>query len=606
MIDREAPLWRLFFSVFHLLSTFMGQTQKNAAKWLLPAVCALAWSAAWYIHYITGFHVEAFLFISQVVLFSVCVLGIRYCPPKWVFIYTGAVVALVFIRPSHHLLFTLDIIPAALYFLVFCSLGMSLHRQPKWRMAFAIAFLVALPINLFAAIVQWFDWEDSFSHLLLHSPLGMGDRSIGNIGQANQLGMFFLLCVLAIERVAAHRALPHERTNHQTPSLSFFYRSDAWCLLLVLAATTGIVTTQSRIVLVCACCLAVAAWWTRRARRGFWNVILIGLPALILLVDAGRTSLHGFLMLQDTATASMHSIQATRMLSSENPRASMWQHVAWMIEQRPWLGWGWRETRYAQIDSMAPNPHFELIDHAHNLFLELAVSFGIPITMLVIALLGYAVYRFKPWRETDGNRITAWIVLGFLFVYSMVEFPLWYLRFMSIAGLAVGYLCAPYALGAKRRLLSTDQKVLTPQPCRPSWRARSLGMFLILGCTSAIFVDYQWASQAYNTSLFWRVGSEGSMPHIIASQRTVLFGPYTAFAIASSDANQHLTDQQLIYYGEQALHISPEPSLMTPLIAAHQRVGNKERAYYLAQRLARAFPENGKMIVRLPASRQSP
>lgn len=335
--------------------------------------------------------------------------------------------------------------------------------------------------------------------------------------------------------------------------------------LLYLGTIFSIALTQSRMAWVC-CFLCALVWLWKRDRRPAWlTAMLVLLPAFVF----GADYLRGVL---DTPHAWQAS--SSRLVSNEHPRLALWMHVIQMIAAKPWFGWGWNEVRFAQFETLVPQPYSGVFDHTHNLFLELALSFGIPVA--VIAALGMCalVFKARPWQETRPVAIMAWLILACLFVYSMLEFPLWSMRFVAVTGLCVGILCAhiaqPFAVQAvgKRVLLTS----------------------VIWAITILAMLDYQWASRAFGSSAIWRVGPEGSLPHVIAAQRTVLFSSYTSFAIVASPARKHLSDEQIVQYGEHALHYAPEPVLLSPLIAAHQRLGHMDRVNHLSARSKQLFP----------------
>jgi O-antigen ligase len=394
------------------------------------------------------------------------------------------------------------------------------------------------------------------------------------VGQPNHLAFLLIVGLIILERVWSGAT----ELAAQSRSLAWVIKPQSVCVLAYILLIAALSTTQSRMGFACACVCSLVWLWTWRVRPRAITCALILLPALLLLTDVGLRELAAL-------TAEKTSTEATenRLLSTEHSRASMWKHAAQIVAQKPWFGWGWRETRYAQVESFPASAHFEAFDHADNLFLELAISFGVPIAALALLLLLYVFIRFKPWQETNPNRVAAWLVLACLFAYSMVEFPLWYLHFMSLTGLVVGYLCAEHIQQHQSQLPSPNNWI--------SMKTRAWICIGLLSTSLLGILDFQWASRAFGSSKLWPTGTEGSDPHLVEAQRTVLFGAYTGFAILAAPTRKYLTNEQVIFYGEQALHVAPEPRLLIPLIDAHQKSGNTERAKYLTDRLLRQFPD---------------
>jgi O-antigen ligase len=490
--------------------------------------------------------------------------------PRGILIAVSLVTVLVLARPSAMLAHTLDILPAAIVFLAYCSVGMLMKSQALVRQCFLAALGVGLVLNVFCALVQWQLWHNDFTAWVPTVGRHVG-RSTGLVGQPNKLA-FFLILALVVMQVFWSRA----------QSLWHGRRLIAWNVMLIgLYASTimAIATTQSRMAWACSF-LCAAAWaWQRRGRPVWLTVLLALLPAFIF----GADYLRGAWIEPQTWTTA-HS----RLVSNEHPRLSLWTHVLQMIAQKPWLGWGWAETRYAQFESLVALPHSGVFNHTHNIFLELALSFGIPIAVLALLGLGWVVWRASPWKEKDELASMAWLALLCLLVYSMLEFPLWSLRFVAIAGILVGLVCRQAAAtpaGAK------------PSPSVPFFSSSS-GRVLLTALLWSISLlamrDYQWASRAFGSSALWRIGPEGSLPHVMAAQQTVLFGANTGFAAVASPARKHLSDPQIVHFGEQALHFAPEPLVLKPLIEAHLRLGHNERAEHLLARARNQFPDQMK------------
>ncbi len=62
-----------------------------------------------------------------------------------------------------------------------------------------------------------------------------------------------------------------------------------------------------------------------------------------------------------------------------------------MIWHDPWTGVGLGEFNFAWTLTPFARPSGETFTHAHNLFLQWAVETGMPLTLLMIALLVYAL-----------------------------------------------------------------------------------------------------------------------------------------------------------------------------------------------------------------------
>jgi len=118
--------------------------------------------------------------------------------------------------------------------------------------------------------------------------------------------------------------------------------------------------------------------------------------------------------------------------------------------QRPWFGYGWMQTSLAQYtaDPYAMSTGGTL-GFAHNLLVDLLVYLGLPLGLMVCALL--AAWGVSAVRRVQ-TREQLWMLLfvAALGVHAMLEFPLHYAYFLLPLGLMLGAL--DVALGFKPAL----------------------------------------------------------------------------------------------------------------------------------------------------------
>lgn len=106
-----------------------------------------------------------------------------------------------------------------------------------------------------------------------------------------------------------------------------------------------------------------------------------------------------------------------------NPRLAVWPQLLEAIGMRPWLGWGFHQVAAAQNAVVSQGAVLsEAYTYSHNLLLDLAVWFGVPIALLFAA--GGVVYAVRRMRA--ARRLLPWYVAAAvlpLAVHSMVEYP---------------------------------------------------------------------------------------------------------------------------------------------------------------------------------------
>ena len=283
-------------------------------------------------------------------------------------------------------------------------------------------------------------------------------------------------------------------------------------------------------------------------------------------------------------------------------RLTLWANVWQAVMQKPWLGWGWGEVGYAQFMTLTTGTRFcDLLDNAHNLPLHLAVSFGLPLALLLVALVLALVRRGQPWRAAQPGARLAWAVLGVVGLHSFLEYPLWYGPFQIAVLLAVLQLSAGEALPgqAYRSLLSGT-------------RPRALGAVAALalaGFCGVVAQSYERVSRLYS----------------IEAARAVVFDPFdelqyhdiflfvneVAFSrLAQPVKNGRPQDQYAL--AQQLLHYSAEPRVIERVLESAQLLGRADEVAFYKARYAQAFPErfiewlamepHGAVIPNAPAS----
>lgn len=120
-------------------------------------------------------------------------------------------------------------------------------------------------------------------------------------------------------------------------------------------------------------------------------------------------------------------------------RLVVWPQLYAAIADRPWLGWGVRGVSVAHnavLDRFADGAPFT---YAHNVILDLAIGFGIPMTLLLVGMA--AVWSAR--RMAHIRNITDWYAFALLIpfgLHSMLEFPFAYAYFLLPACFVMGML----------------------------------------------------------------------------------------------------------------------------------------------------------------------
>ena len=176
-----------------------------------------------------------------------------------------------------------------------------------------------------------------------------------------------------------------------------------WPLMLAALVQPGLNRTRRGVVLTMAAAVVLALVLTE-SRNGWgalvlavplvlgppswpWLLPLLGLALLPVLVAV----LPGFPpLLQDPARALVPEGIWSRLSDAQyageralaSTRISQWALALQLIAERPWFGWG-----AAAFSVIYPLRTGKWHGHAHNLPLELAISHGVPVALLVVSLV---------------------------------------------------------------------------------------------------------------------------------------------------------------------------------------------------------------------------
>ena len=204
-----------------------------------------------------------------------------------------------------------------------------------------------------------------------------------------------------------------------------------WPLTLAASVQQGMNRWRRVVVLTLAVLLVVALVLTE-SRNGWGSLVLVVplvlgppswpwlIPLLVLaLLPVLLSVLPGVpLLLQDPARTlvpeplwarlSYSQYAGERVLAST--RISQWNVALQLIGERPWLGWG-----AAAFSVIYPLRTGKWHGHAHNLPLELAISHGLPVAVLVVGLvLSLLVISLR--RGCSGLFDRAWWTAMFVLV----------------------------------------------------------------------------------------------------------------------------------------------------------------------------------------------
>lgn len=262
------------------------------------------------------------------------------------------------------------------------------------------------------------------------------------LAQSLQIEASWIVALPAHGRAVAHLAQPNLLATllvvtwiaalslHQWRRLSF-----AWLCAVGLTLTIGMVLTDSRIgqlevyalfsfllLIRKRASLSLSIWQLLMLLGGFASVVHLIAPLLesLTALPLGRSAGIG------------NATIASRLLH--------WQTLADAITRSPWWGYGWNQVSVAQANTVLNHAGTgEMIEHSHNLLLDLLVWLGIPLGLACTACLVWWL-RLQLQRCSTPSAAFGLGFIGILLLHSLVEYPLDYFFFLLPFGFVIGRL----------------------------------------------------------------------------------------------------------------------------------------------------------------------
>jgi O-antigen ligase len=249
-------------------------------------------------------------------------------------------------------------------------------------------------------------------------------------------------------------------------------------------------------------------------------------------------------------------------------RRVLWANVLALIAQHPWAGWGWGETDYAHFMTGYNTLRFcDMLDNAHDFPLHLALEFGVPFALAVMAVVGVWILRRTPWREQNARCVMAWCLIVVLGLHSLLEYPLWYGPFQMTLGLAIGLLWA-----------APDAPVQEEAQEAPMLVAA----LLFIGCLYAAW-DFNRVAQVYRQAASRDAAYRDNPLH--HAKQSWLFKNQADFAALTTQTITADNAAELYPQAVRLMHYSPEARVVQRVIDSAKLLGHEEEAQTLTERL---------------------
>ena len=432
-------------------------------------------------------------------------------------------------------------------YIIACAAMALLARQAQvvdpWRLAEALfaALAVAALLSAGLTLYQWL--EQDWLGILVHYRLVSG-RAYANLGQPNNLATLLCWGVLALW------------WGYHRRKLSGAVAAAATGFLLL-----GVVLTRSRtgwLEVAILACSALYIRWRHRTGPQARSVVL--LSAWFVVLAAGLEPVAHQVLRETPAALSNQT--ATGL------RPAIWKVAIDEVTQQPLTGYGWNQGAPAYLSVVERHADVRrVINHAHNVLLDLLVWNGVPLGALI--MVAFAWWARAQWQacRTQEQRLLL-LALAIFVSHALLEFPHTYLFFLLPAAAMMGTLGA---VTPRAPVLAISRWI---------GGTAVLGLGLVLGTT---VLDYQAIERDLQSAKMREAGVHNPYPS--PSPEPVVLGfLQTALQSLRTQPARDLSPRQLADM-RRALDRYPLPWAMFRYATATALAGHPDEAKWALERL---------------------
>ena len=450
-------------------------------------------------------------------------------------------------------------------------LGQRLREElglPVLATVLAAFLLLGAALNTLVGVVQQFGWAPAFvgDYLITFVGLKVNPGVTGNLGQPNHFANYITLGLI---------------------SLGLLYSTcqmRVWQVALLAAPLLFVLTLSGSrspsVYLLCMVCMAFL--WQRRDKS---NLPLLHYSLLLIL---GFALMHGVVQIPLLAGSSATVTSGGNLFSKaagDSFRLAIWRD-AWLIFTRfPWLGAGFEQFSWQQLQLVSHGNTIGWAENAHNIVMQIASEMGMAGLFI---LMGTLALWFRQAHSAKRSIYHWWgyCLLGVLAIHSLLEYPLWYIYFLGVAAFTLGMLDATsYSLrlrGLAGRLSVATMLLLG---------LMSLSQMLYLykfHNLEYIASSMEAAGKAENDSYAMRVRIQLIHDHLMeVHKHALLLRPYAERLLAEAGWD-HDADKGAL--NRRVMHFSPNATVVYREAWVLAQAGQQAEARMQLERAIWAYP----------------
>ncbi|MCK9689607.1 PglL family O-oligosaccharyltransferase [Scleromatobacter humisilvae] len=429
---------------------------------------------------------------------------------------------------------------------------------------FAIGMVAVGSLSALVSVIQVYIPRLADGTLIAQS--GIPGRAVGNLRQPNHLASLLVWSVIALVPLVEWRRI------------SRWFGLAIGVLMMAAVVLSGSRTGLYGGTLVLVVWGAVDTRLSRGTRIALVSSILF------------PVGIHAWQWLSEHLSFVPHAVgTATRVGDGDSSHFAIWRNTIELIRQQPLLGVGWGEFNFAWTLTPFPHRPTAFFDHTHDLPLQLIVELGLPLGLLVLGLLVWALWQglsraLATQGEAGHGARAAWVMVVMIAIHSLDEYPLWYAYFLLPAAWAWGFTLgsgpAPKPAGEPTLSGVVGGRPIDPgKLVRLSSEGSGLRWFGVAMMLVALISTWDY----WRVSMIF-VDDAGLAPlpdRIVAGQSSPFFAHHADYA----DATTADPPSKALGAFERSTHSLLDSRLMMAWADALAESGQTERARYLVARL---------------------
>ncbi|PJI35095.1 hypothetical protein CU318_08945 [Acinetobacter pseudolwoffii] len=139
----------------------------------------------------------------------------------------------------------------------------------------------------------------------------------------------------------------------------------------------------------------------------------------------------------------IYEVDLNRRATKGMERLNMWSQLLDIIQQQPFLGYGWNQLNIAQMSAENINSNYPVFGYSHNFILDFLIWNGVFIGIILVCVISY-FYINLALRINQKCDVILLGIIGIIALHSMLEYPFAYSYFLIPLAFFTGIIYGNY------------------------------------------------------------------------------------------------------------------------------------------------------------------